>query len=707
MAHQDKNKQLWLYNIAAKTNRKIATSPNGDNDDVAFVDVRWSGDSRWMTYADTANNGFQRIILYNVETGIATPLTTDRYNSGSAAWSADGKWIYFISDRALKSTVQSPWGSRLPDPFFDRTNKIYALPLKKNLISPFEPADELHPAAAVPEKAPDAASPEKASDKAKSDKTPDKEADKNKVQKVDIELDGIEKRLVEVPVPPGNYRNLQAVGERLCWIDQVDPSNQEKNELQCVAIANKGDKPETIIDSIKTFEVSADGKKMMIHKQNDLYVVDGGVSADAMKTPKTLTDAQVDLKPWQFSVIPQQEFSEAYLDAWRLERDYFYDRDMHHVNWPMMRDKYLEFINRVRDRAELSALIAEMVSELSALHTFVAGGDMRKGPDQIQVASLGALLRRDQGAGGYRIEHIYRTDPDRPDKLSPLLRLGSELTDGDVITALNGVSVLSVTHPNELLRDKVGQQVLVSYHHKANNDSHDIVVKPISIREDADLRYSEWEYTRRTSVENQSKGRFGYIHLRAMGPDDIRQWEEEYTPIYDREALIIDVRHNRGGNIDSWLLGKLLRKPWMYWQSRQGLPYWNMQGAFRGPIVVLCDEITASDGEAFSEGFRRLGLGKLIGTRTWGGEIWLSFSNFLADQGIASAAEMGVYGPERKWLIEGHGVDPDIIVDNPPHATFEGDDAQLNAAMAYLAKLVQEHPNPVPSPPAYPNKAFK
>ncbi len=144
----------------------------------------------------------------------------------------------------------------------------------------------------------------------------------------------------------------------------------------------------------------------------------------------------------------------------------------------------------------------------------------------------------------------------------------------------------------------------------------------------------------------------------------------------------------------------------MYWQGRQGVPYGKMQGAFRGPVVVLCDEITASDGEAFAEGFRRLGLGKLIGMRTWGGEIWLSFSNYLADRGKSSAQEMGVYGLDGKWLIEGHGVDPDMVVDNLPHATFEGSDAQLAAGMEYLGKMVKDHPNPVPPPPAYPNKAF-
>jgi len=232
-------------------------------------------------------------------------------------------------------------------------------------------------------------------------------------------------------------------------------------------------------------------------------------------------------------------------------------------------------------------------------------------------------------------------------------------------------------------------------------------VKPMPVSAETDLRYTEWEYTRRKAVEEASGGKMAYIHLRAMGPADIERWEEEYTPIYDREGLIIDVRHNRGGNIDSWLLDRLSRKAWMYWQARRGQPTWNMQEAFRGRLVVICDEDTASDGEAFAEGFRRLGLGKIVGTRTWGGEIWLSSDNVLADKGIASAAETGVFGPDGKWLIEGHGVDPDITVDNLPHAAFEGKDAQLEAAIAYLQGEVQQHPVTVPPHPAYPDKSIK
>ncbi len=191
-----------------------------------------------------------------------------------------------------------------------------------------------------------------------------------------------------------------------------------------------------------------------------------------------------------------------------------------------------------------------------------------------------------------------------------------------------------------------------------------------------------------------------------MGPDDMDAFVKQFYPVFNRKGLIIDVRHNFGGNIDSWVLEKLMRKAWMYWQGRSGGPSWNMQYAFRGEMVILCDQVTSSDGEAVSEGFRRLNLGKVIGMRTWGGEIWLSSSNRLVDNGIASAAEFGVYGPEGKWLIEGRGVEPDIEVDNLPVESFKGKDAQLEFAVDYLKKLIKAKPATVPPAPPHPDKSF-
>jgi tricorn protease len=348
-----------------------------------------------------------------------------------------------------------------------------------------------------------------------------------------------------------------------------------------------------------------------------------------------------------------------------------------------------------------------MVGELSALHIFVRGGDARRGAEPVTPGSLGATFTRDAQAGGYRVEHVYQSDPDIPDELSPLARVNVNVEEGDVIDAVNGVPALSAPSIDALLRNEANRQVLLSVKPKKGGAARQVVVTPITLTRENDLRYDEWEYTRRLAVEKAGQGSLGYVHLRAMGAGNMAEWNREFYPIFDRDGLIIDVRHNNGGNIDSWILEKLLRKAWFYWQPRVGRPTWNMQYAFRGHVVVLCDQNTASDGEAFAEGFRRLGLGKVIGTRTWGGEIWLSSSNFLVDRGIATAAETGVFGPDGDWLIEGHGVDPDVVVDNLPHATFMGKDAQLEAAIAFLKEEIRTKPIPVPAAPKYPDKSFK
>jgi tricorn protease len=395
-----------------------------------------------------------------------------------------------------------------------------------------------------------------------------------------------------------------------------------------------------------------------------------------------------------------------FTDSWRLMRDWFYDAKMHALDWEAVRKKYQPLVDRVADRQELADLMSEMVGELSALHIFVRDGDARSGPDDIDTASLGARLDSDPAAGGWKVAHIPKTDPDFPALLAPLAKPEAGVREGDLITAINGQPFSQLPHYGAALRRMDGKQVLLTLKTGAD-PARETIVRPVPFRAAANLRYSEWEYMRRLKVEADGKGNIGYVHLRAMQEQDMAAWAREFYPVYNRQGLIIDVRHNRGGNIDSWLIGRLLRKAWMYWQPRTGSPEWNMQYAFRGHVCVLCDEFTASDGEAFSEGVKRLGIGKVIGTRTWGGEIWLSFENELADKGIASAAEIGVFGPEGKWLIEGHGVDPDIIVDNLPVSTFKGGDAQLDAALKHLQDLIAKDPRPLPSTPVYPDKRPK
>ncbi|HEX5273606.1 MAG TPA: S41 family peptidase, partial [Gemmataceae bacterium] len=673
IAHHDKEQRLFLYDTEKRSNRLIDSSKVAD-----FADPAWSPDGKWLAYVVVADNFFRRVKLYDTAGNRGTFVTSDRFDSYSPAWSPDGKWLYLLSDRNLKSIVEEPWGAYQPEPFLDRKTKVYQLALVDGLRSPFAEPDELHPDA--------------------TDESAKGEA-KPATPQVKVALDGIEKRLVPVPLAPGNYSELAVSDKALFWLSAA--AGEKKKTLSAVAIGREKPEVKTVAEEVKRFELSQDGKKLLVQKGEQLYVL------DAAADKADLDKKAVDLSGWSLSVTPREEWRQMFAEAWRLERDYFYDRKMHGVDWKAIRKKYEPLVDRVAGRAELADLTAQMVSELSALHIFVVGGEHRQGEDKVLPASLGARLARDEVKGGYRVEHVYQSDPDEPERAAPLARPGVGVKAGEVITMIDGVAALSVPDAGQLLRGKVGEQVRLRVRPAGGAAERDVIVKPIGGQAAADLRYHEWELTRRLKAEELGKGQIGYVHLRAMSGENFTEWAKGFYPAFTRQGLIIDVRHNQGGNIDSWILGRLLRQAWFHWTQRVGRsPNWNMQYAFRGHVVVLCDEWTASDGEAFTEGARRLGIGKVIGTRTWGGEIWLSFSNLLVDNGIASSAEFGVYGPEGAWLIEGYGVEPDVVVDNLPHATFKGEDAQLKAAVEYLQKRIKEMPVVVPPVPRYPGKSL-
>ncbi|MBL8763881.1 MAG: PD40 domain-containing protein [Phycisphaerae bacterium] len=698
LAHHDKAQRLFLTDLETKTTTLIARNPID-----RYAGLAWSPDSRWLAFVEPAPNMYSRVRLYSVASANVTDVTSDRYDSFSPRFSPDGKWLYFLSDRHLRSIVESPWGALAPHPFFDKRTRIYAASLKAGTRSPWQPKDELAPKD-DPKKPADAKPASPATPPAPSE--PKSEPRKDEAApgvKVEIELEGLPSRLIEVPVPPGNYSNL-FLNDKTLFFGSADAAAEPKTNLLAVAITSEKPEVKTVAPDVKGFELSADGKKLLVRKDDTFAVV------DAQPAPAELDKARVDLSGVALAFVPAAEWKQMYADAWRLLRDYFYALNMHGVDWPAMRAKYQPLVDRVRSRDELNDVLAQLTGELSTLHHFVRGGDMRDGPDRIALSWLGGDLVPDAQAGGWRILRVYTHDPDDPSKTPPLARPGVDARAGDIITHINGVPALSAPDPAALLRNQAGRQVLLRIRPAgaAPEDARDAVVVPVSSQQAADLRYSEWELTRRAMVEDWGKGDIGYVHLRAMGTENIAEWARGFFPVFNRKGLIIDVRRNNGGNIDSWILGHLMRKAWMYWNQRYGrAPSWNMQYAFRGHVVVVCDSFTASDGEAFAEGFKRLGLGKVIGTRTWGGEIWLSSSNTLSDDGLASAGEFGVFGPEGVWLVEGHGVDPDIVVDNPPHATFNGADAQLRAAVDHLLKSIADKPVDLPPVPAFPDKSFR
>jgi tricorn protease len=686
IVYNEKDNRLKLYSKSTGTSAVIASNNFGYQGPFS-----WSSNSRWIAFTDIADNQTGFIKLYDVKAGSFYQVTTDRQDSYTPRFSKDGKWLYFISDRTFSTIVRSPWGSRQPEPYYEKTAKIYAVALNSLATFPFIEPNELIPVKADTAKAEAIKPGQKKNEKKKDDL-------KKKSEELVIELANISDRIYTVPMKAANIGNVELNDEWLYWSEYNTADNSVN--LNALKMTNKkGNELVAIATGINSFSLSGDGKKLLIRDKNGMVVL----NADGTKPD--LKKHTVDLTKWAFTIDPQEDWKQMFTDAWRMERDYFYDRDMHGVNWQEVYDIYRPLVERITDRYELDDLLAQMISELSALHMFVYGGDKRTSGDNISNGYLGAGVTRNESRGGYVIDHIFRSDPDFPSEQSPLAKPNLKIREGDVIVAINGVSTLSCSHLNELLVNKADVQVRLKLKN-VKGEIYEEIVKPQSASSFSSLRYSEWEYARRLEVNTLSDNRIAYLHLRAMGGSDFDEFVKNFYPSVGKEGLIIDVRHNRGGNIDSWILEKLMRKAWFYWAPRVGKSTPSMQYAFTGHLVVLMDENTASDGEAFSEGFRRLGLGKLIGVRTWGGEIWLSSGNRLVDNGIATAAETGVYSPGGEWLIEGWGVEPDVRVDNLPHESFEGKDSQLEAAVQHLLKLIKEEPVTIPPVPKYPDKSY-
>jgi tricorn protease len=688
VAYTDRNQRLWILDVKSGASRQVAVCTAWNNFD--NPDLSWSSDSRWLAFVNFESNTNRRIFIFDTskKTSQPVPVTTPRLESYSPTWSVDGKWLYFLSDRSFRSVQQSPWGARQPEPYLDKTTRIYQLALPSPLRSPFQRDDvggQLDKSESTAQKQP--AKPQ---------------AEKQATPVVKIDFDGLSARLHVVPVEAGNYRRLRAVSTHL-YLLLTPVALDRKTHVVALPITDDPDKQKltTIAEDATGFDLSIDRSTLALRRKRDFFVFPTNG-----KKPESLTKKKVDLGEVKFSISPLQEWTQIFNDAWRLHRDYFYDPKMHRVDWKRERDRHAALLPRVTDRSELDDLIAQMVGELSAMHTNIRTGDVRKGTDDVSIGYLGAYLSRRQNKG-FRVDHILRADPDFPQDLSPLAKPGVDVRKGDVIIAINGVPTLSVDDPSVLLRNKAGRKILLETKRPGQADSKRVVVKPIDARGFRSLRMSEWEYTRRLETDRRGKEQIGYFHMRAMSGSNFSEFVKGFYPVFHRKGLIIDMRQNYGGNIDSWILSRLLRKPWMYWKGRTMNPSANMQYAFGGHMVVLIDAYTISDGEAFSEGFRRLGLGKLIGTRTWGGGIWLRSSNVLIDGGIARSPEYGVYSPDRQWIIEGDGLKPDILVDNLPHATFEGRDAQLEAAIKHLQEKIAKDPRPIPQPPDGKSLRFK
>jgi tricorn protease len=704
IAHDDKDGRLWLLDVASGKSELLERHAAAGWEHEAYSHLAWSPDSQALAVEETTDDpeSFRhQVVLYRVADRSRHVVTSARYSSGSPAFAPDGRWLWFISSRDFLPLEGSPWGDRNMGPYFDRREGVYAVALQPGNRFPFRPVDELDAARAEAAAASAAASLASAASAAASRPAALAAAARAKSALPAIVWDGLAQRLQQVPLPAGNYVDLGVDAKRL-WLLEAETSPEHKTALKTLALENTGVALELFLPDVREFALSADRRKVAVRRwaQNgagDVFLVDA-----EPKPPADLGKFATRVDDWQFAVQPADEWRQLFKDAWRLHRDWFYDPRLHGVDWLAIRTRYEALLPRVTDRAELEDLTGQMVAELSLMHSQVRRGEIRRPEVDIRSGVLGADFER--VANGARVARIWRGDPERVFSLGPLARAEVGVAEGDVITAVNGRSVADVPDIAVLLRDKAGKQVLLDLL-DAKGAKRRAVVVPAPAAEAHRLRDVDWQWERRRRVTAASDGKFGYLHLDAMGAADLSEFVREFYAVSNLEGLVIDVRDNDGGNIDSILIDKLMRRAWAVWQTRDGSRAPNMPDAFRGNLVVITNQGTYSDGETFAEGIKRLKLGTVVGMRTAGAGVWLDNDNVLADGGIARAAQNAQVGLDGTRLIEGVGVVPDIEVDNLPHATFDGQDAQLDMAIKVLKDRRAAAPRAAIPPFAYPSVA--
>ena len=433
-------------------------------------------------------------------------------------------------------------------------------------------------------------------------------------------------------------------------------------------------------------------KKALYMRGNSLYVGE-------LSTSKVTLDDEVDLSDMVAPIDYEQEWAQIFDEAWRAYRDGFYVENMHGVDWKAIKEKYAVMLPYVKTRLDLNYLIGAMIAELACGHAYVNPGEYAK-PERIDMGLLGAELNRDEKSGFYRIDKILPGAPYSEKLRSPLTEPGMEIKEGDYITAIDGISTASVDNIYQLLIGKAGVLTELSVNTKASADgARKVVVEPTD--NEYPLYHYNWVQKNLRRVEEATNGRVGYIYIPDMGPEGLNEFARYFYPQLDKEALIIDDRANGGGNVSPMIIERLLRKPYRMTMSRVSTKTGTIPDATQyGPKILLINKYSASDGDLFPWSFKANKLGTVIGTRTWGGIVGISGSLPYMDGTDIRVPFFTNYDAKTgQWIVENHGIDPDILIDNDPIQEQSGVDQQLEKAIEVALEQLKDR-KPLPGVPA-------
>lgn len=657
--YTDRKNRIVTVDVASKTKNIVMQNPEQE-----FYGVNFSPDSRWITYTKPAANDFSVVYVYNLATKQEYPVTEKWYNSSSPVFSTDGKYLIFESDRDF-----NPIYGRLEwNHVYTRMGGIYLALLTNDTPSPFLPADE-----AVNSDKEEEGGKVPAKDAKKKDiKTEDKA--------VEIAPEGIAGRIVKLPLSAGNYWNLYSDGQTV-WYYGDNGTH---------AFSLKDQKDELIAENAVMAPMDG-SKKVLYMRGNSLYVGE-------LSTQKVTLDNKVCLDDMVAPIDYQQEWAQIFDEAWRAYRDGFYVENMHGVDWKAIKEKYAVLLPYVKTRLDLNYIIGAMIAELACGHAYVNPGEYPK-PERIGMGLLGAELSRDEQTGFYRIDRILPGAPYSEKLRSPLTEPGMNIEEGDYITAIDGVPTTSVRNIYQLLIGKAGVLTELSVSSKAAADgARKVVVRPTD--NEYPLYHYNWVQKNLRRVEEATDGRVGYIYIPDMGPEGLNEFARYFYPQLDKEALIIDDRANGGGNVSPMIIERLLRKPYRMTMSRTSTRTGTIPDATQyGPKILLINKYSASDGDLFPWSFKANKLGTVIGTRTWGGIVGISGSLPYMDGTDIRVPFFTNYDAKTgQWIVENHGVDPDILIDNDPIREQSGTDQQLEKAIEVALEQLKER-KPLPGVP--------
>ena len=521
--------------------------------------------------------------------------------------------------------------------------------------------------------------------KKKETKTPVKTADRQ------IEIEGILGRTEKLPIDASNYFSLNSVENKLYYQRK---GNSDKNAS--LHLYDFESREEKNLGNVDGYEISANKKKMLV-AQSGAYGIINLPSSEVKISDK------LDLSGLQIQINKHEEWEQIYKESWRQMRDFFYSPVMNGVDWKAQGDKYGELVKYVNQRNDLTYIIGELIGELNIGHTYVGGGE-RPQPERIKTGLLGAVISKDNQSGYFKIDKILKGQNWDNQVRSPLTEIGVNAKEGDYIIEVDGKSVKNMNNIYEALVNKAGKQVKLALNSSpVENGMHEVTVLPIA--DEAQLYYLQWVNENIEKVNKATGGRVGYIHIPDMGIEGLNDFIKYYYPQLEKEALVIDVRFNAGGFVSQIVIENLRRVASQITIARNTKPGIDPDGTLYGPMVMLCNEFSASDGDIVTYRFKFYKLGKVVGKRTWGGVTGIRGSLPIVDGGILNRPEFSRYDLEgKKWIIEGTGVEPDIVVDNDPYLEYTGTDQQLDKAIEVILEDLKTKGKKIPDHPPYPIK---